>query len=157
MRTVPIALSCLLLLAACGGDEVTPDEPAVSTTPPVTTSSPERVVVDHILIAVKNARIPDGKTPEEAKALADDLMEQLEAGADWAALKREHSADPPPGGPYTMLTRGRADHARSIFMRGEMAKAFGDVGFSLEVGELGVAPFDPATSPFGFHIIKRVE
>ena len=70
-------------------------------------------------------------------------MKQIEAGGDWAALKREHSDDPPPGGPYTMLTKGRADHARSVFLRGEMATAFGDVGFSLRVGELGMADFDP--------------
>ena len=56
-----------------------------------------------------------------------------------------------------MLTRGVANHAESIFLRTEMARAFGDVGFSLEVGELGVADFDPSTSPFGYHIIKRVE
>ena len=43
------------------------------------------------------------------------------------------------------------------FPRDEMVPAFGDVGFSLQVGEIGLAPYDKTTSPFGWHVIKRVE
>ena len=35
--------------------------------------------------------------------------------------------------------------------------AFGNVGFKLAVGEIGIADYDPKTSPFGYHVIKRVE
>ncbi|MEM9380014.1 MAG: peptidylprolyl isomerase [Planctomycetota bacterium] len=38
-----------------------------------------------------------------------------------------------------------------------LVPAFGDVGFSLEVGEVGLATFDEKASPFGYHIIKRVK
>jgi hypothetical protein len=31
------------------------------------------------------------------------------------------------------------------------------VGFSLKVGEIGMAEFDHANSRFGWHIIKRLE
>jgi len=41
--------------------------------------------------------------------------------------------------------------------RGNMAAAFGDVGFKLKVGEVGLAEPDPEKSPFGFHIIKRLK
>ncbi|MFT5049926.1 MAG: peptidyl-prolyl cis-trans isomerase B (cyclophilin B) [Chlamydiales bacterium] len=41
--------------------------------------------------------------------------------------------------------------------REQMVPAFGDVGFLLEVGEVGLAPFDPAKSPYGWHVIKRLE
>ncbi len=160
MRTVLTALSLLLLLAACGGDDATNE---VSTTPdvasqvpPTTQTTPYKVTVDHILIAVKNPRIPDGTTPEAAKELAYDLVKQLEAGADWAALKRKHSADPPPGGPYTMANDGMIPES-GAYPRSGMAKAFGDVGFSLQVDETGIADFDATTSPFGYHIIKRLE
>jgi parvulin-like peptidyl-prolyl isomerase len=37
-----------------------------------------------------------------------------------------------------------------------MAPAFGDIGFALAPGEIGMASFDPRTSPFGWHIIKRI-
>jgi parvulin-like peptidyl-prolyl isomerase len=38
-----------------------------------------------------------------------------------------------------------------------MVPAFGNVGFALNVGEIGIADFDPQTSPFGWHIIKRLK
>ncbi len=38
-----------------------------------------------------------------------------------------------------------------------LVPAFGDVGFTLKVGEVGLATFDAEKSPFGFHIIKRLE
>jgi parvulin-like peptidyl-prolyl isomerase len=38
-----------------------------------------------------------------------------------------------------------------------MVPAFGNVGFSLAPGEIGMAEYDPRTSPYGWHIIKRLE
>jgi parvulin-like peptidyl-prolyl isomerase len=38
-----------------------------------------------------------------------------------------------------------------------MVPAFGNVGFALKVGEIGIADYDPHTSPFGWHIIKRLK
>lgn len=43
------------------------------------------------------------------------------------------------------------------FPRNELVAAFGDVGYALEVGEYGMATYDPKTSPFGCHVIKRLE
>ena len=150
MRTASLALACLLLLAACsGGSE---NEPLPTATPP------DVVTVDHILIGVKGPRIPNGKTPEAAQTLANDVMRQLEAGGDWAALKKQHSDDPPPGGPYTMFDDGRNVPAmRGAFPRSGMAPSFGDVAFSLGVGETGMAAYHPQASMFGFHIIKRIK
>ena len=118
-------------------------------------TAPDAVTVDHILIAVKNPRIPDGMEPEAAREVAYDLLKQLEAGADWAALKLKHSDDPPPGGPYSMANDG-VTPVGGAYPRGGMAKAFGDVGFGLEVDQMGMADFDAADSPFGFHLIKRI-
>jgi parvulin-like peptidyl-prolyl isomerase len=38
-----------------------------------------------------------------------------------------------------------------------MVPAFGDAGFPLKVGEIGMADFDPQKSPYGWHIVKRLE
>ena len=50
-----------------------------------------------------------------------------------------------------------------VWPRADMARAFGDVAWRLAVGEIGVSRYDggipgadPA-SPFGYHIIKRLE
>jgi parvulin-like peptidyl-prolyl isomerase len=54
----------------------------------------------------------------------------------------------------TMTGQG---NGRTLFKRSGMVAAFGDVGWRLEVGEYGVAPFDARTSPYGWHIIKRLK
>jgi peptidyl-prolyl cis-trans isomerase B (cyclophilin B) len=41
--------------------------------------------------------------------------------------------------------------------RAQMAKGFGDVGFALQVGEVGLAEYSVTASPFGWHIIKRIK
>ncbi|MAU93464.1 MAG: hypothetical protein CMJ93_04580 [Planctomycetes bacterium] len=43
------------------------------------------------------------------------------------------------------------------FPRGQMVAGFGNIGFNLEVGEIGISNFDKIDSPFGWHIIKRYE
>jgi len=40
--------------------------------------------------------------------------------------------------------------------RGDMVSSFGDVSFSLKVGEIGMAEYSPTGSKFGWHIIRRV-
>jgi cyclophilin family peptidyl-prolyl cis-trans isomerase len=43
------------------------------------------------------------------------------------------------------------------FPRAQMMPGFGNVGFKLQVGEIGIANFDPKDSAYGWHIIKRYE
>lgn len=88
---------------------------------------PEQVKASHILV----------KTEAEAKAILD----QLKAGADFAALAKEKSQDP-----------GSKDNGGDLgyFARGKMTKAFEDAAFSLPVGGLsGVVQTE-----YGYHIIK---
>ena len=174
MRTRPILPSILLFslatLSGCGDGTGTPSagpgpSPATALVP--TASQPDHVAVDHILIGVRqpSPRMAGFKrNAEEAKAVAYDLFKKLKAGADWAAAKREFSEDPPPGGPYSLANSSRGVQPASAdeFPRANMATSFGDVGFSLQVGDIGIAEFDPdngprpGKSPFGYHIIKRV-
>jgi parvulin-like peptidyl-prolyl isomerase len=46
--------------------------------------------------------------------------------------------------------------AAGEYPRNRMVAAFGDIGFGLGVGDVGIANFDPRTSPYGWHIIKRL-
>ncbi len=142
MRPRPPSWSLALLLAAgCGRDR----------------PEPARVVVDHILVGVRSAKMPAGKrNSEEARRFARDLRARLDAGADWAQLKREHSEDPPPGGPYALCNRGVTPASAQEYPRDGMVRAFGDVAFSLEAGETAMAEFSPQ-SPYGFHIIRRLK
>jgi len=156
MRTslLLLALSFVLLLAlaACGRESDSTSTPRAGEPGP----EPEVVTVDHILIGVKSPRMPKGKSVAEARKIAHDLLERLRAGTgDWDTFKHRFSDDPPPGGPYTMTNLGVPAQG-GAYPRKRMAKAFGDVGFSLKVGEIGLAEYEPKTCPFGFHIIKRI-
>jgi parvulin-like peptidyl-prolyl isomerase len=121
-------------------------------------------VVDHILIGVENPKAPPGefsgkRAAPAAKKLAYELFEKLKAGSDWAAAKKEYSEDGEPGqpgGPYGMANYG-VKPATGERARTGMVPAFGNVGFKLAVGEIGIADYDTKNSPFGFHIIKRTK
>jgi foldase protein PrsA len=119
-------------------------------------AEPERIEVDHILIGVTSPKFSGKRGAADAKKVAYDLLAKLQAGGDWAKAKREFSEDPPPGGPYAMANRGVAP-GRGEYGRDTMVPAFGNVGFGLAVGSIGMADHDAKTSPFGYHLIKRVK
>ncbi|MDP6963213.1 MAG: peptidylprolyl isomerase, partial [Planctomycetota bacterium] len=43
------------------------------------------------------------------------------------------------------------------FPRDQMVPGFGNVGFKLKVGAIGISNYHATDSPFGWHIIKRYE
>jgi len=120
---------------------------------------PSNITVQHCLIGFKGSvpGKPISRTKEEAKELATQLLKELKAGADFDAIIRKNTDDSPPG-IYKMANFGVSPNAREqVFARGEMVPAFGNTGFPLQVGEYGLAEFDTKKSPYGWHIVKRVE
>jgi len=127
---------------------------------PQAAAEPGRVTVQHILIAFKGS-IPDDqkvtRSKEDAERLALQVFERAKAGEDFAAMVKTYTNDSFPG-IYKMTNKGvEADRAKHEFPRTGMVPAFGDIGFSLGVGEVGLAVYDPARSKYGWHIIKRLE
>ena len=108
----------------------------------------EKIEIQHILISFQGAPRMSGvtRTKDEAKALAQKVYAEAVGGGNFDALVKQYTNDSAPG-IYPMTKAGRAG----------MAKSFGDVGFRLKVGEIGVAPWDAKASPFGWHIIKRLK
>jgi parvulin-like peptidyl-prolyl isomerase len=108
----------------------------------------ERIEIQHILIAFKGAPRMAGitRSKDEAKALAQKVYAEAVGGGDFDALVKQYTNDSAPGiYPLTKATRTG------------MVKGFGDVGFRLKVGEIGVSPWDAMASPYGWHIIKRLK
>jgi parvulin-like peptidyl-prolyl isomerase len=120
---------------------------------------PDRVTVQHILIAFKGS-VPDPKVTRsyaDAERLALKIFEKAKAGEDFDAMVKSYTNDSYPG-IYRMTNRGVSpDPAGKEFSRTKMVQAFGDISFGLEVGGVGLAVYDSATSKFGWHIIKRLE
>jgi len=121
---------------------------------------PERVTVQHILIAFKGSIPNDPKvtrSKEDAERLALQVFERAKAGEDFAAMVKMYTNDAYPG-IYKMTNKDvTPDRSKQEFSRTGMVKSFGDVGFGLAVGAVGLAVYDPAASKYGWHIIKRLE
>jgi foldase protein PrsA len=122
-------------------------------------SEPEHVTVQHILIAFQGT-IPDAgitRSLTDAQKLAQEILMRARQGEDFDALVRQYTNDAYPG-IYSMANAGAVpDAANKEFSRTRMVKAFGDVSFGLKVGEIGMAVYDPVTSKYGWHIIKRLK
>jgi len=118
---------------------------------------PDVVVVQHILISFKgkvDKKKNVTRTKKEAEALAVELFERAKT-EDFDALVKEYTNDSYPG-TYTVTNNG-APRIGGAATRGGMVRAFGDVAFDLAVGEVGMANYSAGSSPYGWHIIKRLE
>jgi PPIC-type PPIASE domain len=140
-----------------------PEAAAPAATPPAEAAAPapapaaEHIKLQHILIAFAG-KVPGKnitRTQDEARALAAQVLERAKKGEDFDALVKTYTDDRAPG-IYSLANTG-VTPSGDEFARNRMVPAFGDVGFSLAPGEIGMAEYDPARSPFGWHIIKRLE
>ena len=103
---------------------------------------PERVHASHILIMVPKGA--DAAAKEQARTKAANILKDVKAGKDFAALAKEHSQDP-----------GSAEKGGDLgfFQQGQMVGPFNDVAFKLAPGAVS----DLVETEFGFHIIKVAE
>lgn len=119
----------------------------------------ERVTVQHVLIGVAGSLPNVQRTPAESELLAAEIYTRALNGEDFDTLERNHSGDVHPG-TYTLTAQPTG--VKGEVCRNEMVSGLGDVAWRLEVNEIGVSPFDgalpgEAKSPFGYHVIKRLE
>jgi hypothetical protein len=117
-----------------------------------------KVTIQHVLVGVSgNPRMPQvTRSAEEAQALAAELLRRARNGEDFDLLVRNHTDDSHPG-IYVLVLTG--DDPPATFARTQMVPGFGDVAWRLAVGEIGVAPYSGLSgpSPFGYHLIRRLE
>ncbi|MDX8387023.1 MAG: peptidylprolyl isomerase [Ghiorsea sp.] len=79
----------------------------------------------------------------ETETLAETLKAEIEAGAEFADLAKEHSTCP------SAQNGGTLGHFRS----GAMVKPFNDVVFSAELHQV----HGPVKTKFGYHLIEITE
>jgi peptidyl-prolyl cis-trans isomerase D len=101
--------------------------------------TPEQRDASHILITLEEGA--DDEVVAAARERLKALKEQIDGGASFADLAREHSEDP-----------GSARQGGSLgsVSRGIMDPAFENAVFSLALGEVS----DPVRSGFGLHLVK---
>jgi peptidyl-prolyl cis-trans isomerase SurA len=130
-------------------------ETAAFTTSVGEISMPVRTQFGYHIIRVDDVRASEGKVkvahimlqPPSAQSQEKimQLYEQLNAGADWAQLCAENSADR-----RTSQTGGEL----APFSKGQIVAEFSEAAFALtEPGEIS----DPFQTQFGWHIVKLIE
>ena len=98
----------------------------------------EAIRASHILIPADEKA--DDATKKKARAEADSVLKELQAGGDFAELAKKHSKD------------GSAAQGGDLnfFPKGQMVPAFDQAAWALKPGQIS----DVVTTPFGYHIIK---
>ena len=104
----------------------------------------EQACARHVLLKVKGEGAAEGHPDEQAKKLAEDVLAQLKAGGDFAAIAKKTSED-------TQSAANGGD--LGCFPRGTMVPEFENVAFNLKTGEL--SPL--VKTPYGYHIIQLKE
>ncbi|HEU4723892.1 MAG TPA: peptidylprolyl isomerase [Candidatus Eisenbacteria bacterium] len=140
---------------AAKGGAVSEGTKAAGTMPVKPAVEPQHVQVQHILIAFAGSGTRATRPKEEAKKLAYEVLERARNGEDFDALVKQYTDDSPPG-IYGMSGIG-VPPGPGEYARNGMVPAFGNVGFAISPGNIGMADFDPQTSPYGWHIIKRLK
>ena len=116
---------------------------------------PDHIQVAHILISFAGAGTEATRSKADAEKLANDVLARAKKGEDFQQLIKELSDDPGEG--IYGMSNHKVRPERGEYERQGMVPAFGDVGFKLAVNGIGMSAFDPRTSPFGWHIIKRLK
>jgi peptidyl-prolyl cis-trans isomerase NIMA-interacting 1 len=110
-------------------------------------SEPDRVSVKHVLVkyaGARNAPATVTRTREQACLRAAEALAKLKDGTSFADVVAAYSDE-----------SGAATREGSIgaIERGDVAPAFADAAFELKLKEVS----DVVETPFGFHLILRVE
>ena len=159
MKRATVALLLVLAWGCGGGPEPQPvsrPAPKPESIPEAPVVEPDHITVAHVLISFAGTRTEAKRSKAEAQKLAADVLARAKKGEDFDKLMKDLSDDPG-GGVYMMSNRGVRKTHPDEFNRDDMVGAFGDVGFKLGVGGIGMSEYDARKSPFGWHIIKRLK
>jgi NIMA-interacting peptidyl-prolyl cis-trans isomerase 1 len=120
---------------------------AAPETPEMLADPKRKIAARHVLIqwmGTERAKESVVRSREQARRIADEVLQKARAGVDFARLALEYSDEPGAGPRGGSLGR---------FGRGMMAPPFEEASFALKVGEIS----DVVESSFGFHVIQRTE
>jgi peptidyl-prolyl cis-trans isomerase D len=101
-------------------------------------STPEQIRASHILLKT------EGKDEAAVRKQAEDILQKVKAGGDFAALAKQFSEDE-----VSSSKGGDLDY----FGRGAMVPEFEQAAFGMKAGDVS----DLVKTSFGFHIIKIVD
>jgi len=101
---------------------------------------PEQAKVRHILIQVPEGA--DAKTDAAAKAKAESILKQLEAGGSWIALAKKYSDDPG--------SKNNGGEIGTVKRNDQMVPEFLNAVFTQKVNDIEIV----RSKAYGYHIIQ---
>jgi peptidyl-prolyl cis-trans isomerase D len=101
----------------------------------------EEACASHILVKVKAGDAGEGHPEAEARTIAQELLDQVNSGADFAALAMAKSED---------VGSAQSGGDLGCFPPGRMVPEFDDAVFALEPGQVS----DLVKTSFGYHVIR---
>jgi len=102
----------------------------------------DTVSASHILLMYAGSmRSSASRSKDEAKEQIESLKAEIDGGAAFADLAKEHSDCP----------SGADGGSLGTFGKGQMVKEFEESAFSMDVGETS----DVVETDFGYHLIQR--
>lgn len=102
----------------------------------------DTVSASHILLMYAGSmRSSASRSKDEAKEQIEALKAEIDGGADFADLAKEHSDCP----------SGADGGSLGTFGKGQMVKEFEESAFSMDIGETS----DVVETDFGYHLIQR--
>ncbi len=125
------------------------ETPTSRGTPAADAGAPEEqtIVAQHLLVMYggsKSAPKSIKRSHDEARARAFEALARIKGGQSFDVVVAAYTDEP--GGAQRKGELGR-------FSRDMMVKPFADAAFALEVGQVSTV----IESPFGFHVIRRIE
>ena len=104
-------------------------------------TQPAELCASHILVKVKAPEAAEGHGEEEARRLAQAALDEVQKGADFAAVARRASED---------LGSATQGGDLGCFPRGRMVPEFDEAAFALASGQTS----ELVRTSFGYHVIK---
>ena len=159
MRSLVLPLLTVALVSGCAQLGLAPnvvDESAVREEPG--RREPAHVVVQHVLIAHADSKIPGvTRTIPEAERLAADVLRRARAGESFDDLVRDYTDDRNNNGVYPIANFGTPLEKPNEVERVSLVRAFGDLAFSMDIGSIEMVEYDAERSPFGYHVVQRLQ
>jgi parvulin-like peptidyl-prolyl isomerase len=99
----------------------------------------DTVTASHILVDTR--KLTTSEEQDEAKGKIEGIKKEIDDGADFAEMAKQHSDCP---------SKEKGGDLGAFPRRGAMIEPFAAAAFNLEIGEVS----DPVKTDFGYHLIK---
>lgn len=154
LAALSLAMTSCSLARDAGFAPTEPDRTALAG--PLPADEPAHVVVQHVLLSFEGTDVPGvTRSKADAQRLASRVLDAARAGREFADLVRLYSDDRGYDGTLAIANWGVTPGPTERERRG-LARGFGDTAFRLSPGEVALLDYEPTTSPFGWHVVKRL-